>query len=149
MRIRGLGWYLVSAVVAVIPLGALSIEWWHKNSGHWPTPDQLFATGDTFLVAVALAAQGLIDGLRLASGKDVPQNGRNIGIAVCLLSFAAAITSSALWATIEFQVPQDYQRLYRPTAHAGEVVLAAAIFFGGLMSSLREGYEKPRSEKPR
>lgn len=139
MRIRGLGWYLVSAVVAVIPLGALAIESWHKNYGSWPTLDQLLGSGDTFLIAVAVAAQGLIDGLRLASGKDVARSAKNIGIGVCLLSVAAAITSSALWATIAFQSQQDYQRDYRAVAHTGEFVLIAAILLGGLMASLREG----------
>jgi hypothetical protein len=141
MRIRGLGWYLVSAVVAVIPLGALSIEWWRKEHHSWPTSDQLLGSGDTFLIAVAVAAQGLVDGLRLATGKDVARSARNFGIVVCLLSAAAAITSSALWATIVFQPHQDY----RSQAHTGEFVLGAAIVFSGLMASLREGSLKGSS----
>jgi hypothetical protein len=135
MRIRGLGWYLASAVVAIIPFGALSLEFWVKQHHSWPTLDQLLGGGDIFLVSVALAAQGIIDALRLASGVNVARSARNVAIFVCLASVAAAIASSALWATVVFSPPQDY----RSVAHTGEFVLGFAVLFSGLMASLREG----------
>src|SRR5215831_7792849 len=129
MRIRGLWWYLGSVVVAIIPIGALAIQFWRHVHHTWPSLDQLLSTGDAFLVAIAITGQGIIDAWRLATGEHVEPRPKRCGILVGLLSTLAALAESALWAVVVF-TPSEQDS--SATAHTSEFFLGIAIVLGGL-----------------
>jgi hypothetical protein len=137
MRIRGVGWYIASVVVAIIPFGALAVEIWRSQHHTWPTLDQILGAGDSFLIAIAIAAQGVVDAFRLGFNKYIGGLAKGSAIVIGLLSVALCIAASWLWASVPY-VPNSLSE-QQAVAHTSEVFLAVAILFGGTMATLREG----------
>jgi hypothetical protein len=136
MRIRGIGWYIVGVGVAIIPFGALAIEIWRSQNLGWPSLDELLGSGDSFLVAIAIAAQGVVDTFRLGFNKRIKRLAKGFAITIGLLSFGLCIAAGALWATIPY-VPKSIHD-QQAVAHTSEYFLAVAVLFGGAMATLRE-----------
>jgi cytochrome bd-type quinol oxidase subunit 2 len=143
----GAFWFLVTVLVALLPIGALTLMYWSRL-GKNPGLDYLLGGGELLVVIIGVSAQAVVDGGRLGFGWTLPRPLKGLVGTFAVLA-GLALLAAALWygsllsptktdvGGIRTLSSEEFHRV----AQGSLVIFAIAVLVGLIFAGIKEAIQ--------
>lgn len=140
----GAFWFLVTVLVALLPIGALALVYWSRWGAN-PGLDYLLGGGELLVVIIGVSAQAVVDGGRLGFGWTLPRGLRGLVGTFAALAGSALVAAAFWYGSLLSPTKTDVGAIrtltreeFHRVAQGSLVIFAIAVVVGSIFAGIKE-----------